>query len=297
MNGVRLRGLATRAQRKLSRVCASAAAQAETELRWTAGRAAARAHGLPAELIVSLTSHAKRFATLAPTLKRLLSQTVRADATVLWVGEADFDQLPRSVLALQAHGLEIRRTRDLGPYTKLIPSLRSFPGSFIATADDDVCYGRTWLERLVGGYDPAHPAVVCHRAHRLRLDASGRPVTYLRWDWEVRHRETSADLVATGVGGVLYFPGALPDEATDEAAFRSVAPHADDLWLYWMERRAGVDVTTLGHRTPLVTWLRSQRHGLNRVNVDGATMNDAAVERLTARYGLPFEPPRISHAA
>jgi hypothetical protein len=295
LNGIR--SLAGRAQRKLSRICASAVAQAETELRWTVGRTAARPHGLSAELVVSLTSHAKRFATLAPTLKCLLSQSVRADATVLWIGEADFDRLPRSVLALREHGLEIRRTRDLGPYTKLIPSLRSFPASFIATADDDVCYGPTWLERLVAGHDPARPAVVCHRAHRLRLDARGRPVTYLRWDWEAPERETSPHLVATGVGGVLYFPGALPEEATDEAAFRAVAPRADDLWLYWMERRAGVDVTTLGHRRPLITWLGSQRHGLNRVNVDGATMNDAAVEMLIARYGLPFEAPGMSHAA
>ncbi len=107
--------------------------------------------------------------------------------------------------------------------------------------------------------------------------------------------ETSPYLLATGVGGTLYFPYALPEEATDEDAFRSVAPYADDLWLYWMERRAGLNVTTLGHRRPLVTWLLSQRHGLNRVNVGGDIMNDTTIRLLTAAYGLPCQASRTSN--
>ncbi len=286
-----------RARRKLSQVSASAQAQVETNLLWSRRRRAVQAHGLPGKLIVSLTSHAKRFPTLALTLKCLLSQSVRAEIVVLWVGEADVEHLPHSVRALQDHGLEIRETDDLGPFTKLIPSLRAHPGSFVATADDDVYYDHTWLERLVGGYDPAQPAIVCHRAHRMRFDADGDPLTYLRWDWEVPDRETSPHLLATGVGGVLYFPYALPDEALDEAAFRSVAPNADDLWLYWMERRAGLNVTTLGHRRPLVTWLQTQRHGLNRLNVGGVIMNDTTIRLLTAAYGRAFETPSMSDAA
>ena len=276
-------------------VHASLLAQAKTQLLWPERKDDQKAHALPADLVVSLTSHAKRFDTLALTLKCLLSQSLRADATVLWVGEADFLRLPRKVRLLERHGLQIRKTRDLGAFTKLIPSLRAYPGSFIATADDDVYYDHTWLERLVGGYDAARPTIVCHRAHRLRLDTDGKPLPYLHWEWEVSAPETSPYLLATGVGGTLYFPYALPDEATDENAFRSVAPHADDLWLYWMERRAGLNVTTLGHRRPLVTWLLSQRHGLNRFNVGGDTMNDKTIRLLIAAYGLPGQASGMSN--
>ena len=293
----RLHSFARQGRRKLLQVYASVVAQAKTQLLWADRTNGKQAHRLPAKLIVSITSHAKRFDTLALTLKCLLSQSLRADETILWVGETDFRLLPRNVRLLEQCGLLIRTTRDLGPFTKLIPSLRAYPGSFVATADDDVYYDHTWLERLVGGYDAAHPSIVCHRAHRLRLDEAGKPLPYLHWEWEVSDPETSPYLLATGVGGTLYFPYALPDEATDENAFRSVAPHADDLWFYWMERRAGLNVTTLGHRRPLVTWLLSQRHGLNRFNVGGDTMNDTTIRLLTAAYGLPGPAPGMSKLA
>ncbi len=301
MNGVRKKlrvgSLPGRVQRRVARIGETALLHGKTQLAWLAGPAEARPHLLPEPLIVSLTSHAKRFGHLALTLKCLLSQSVKADATVLWVAADEHRYLPKSVLDLQDSGLEIRKTRDIGPYTKLIPALRSYPGAFVATADDDVYYGSTWLERLVRGYSHAAPSIICHRAHRLRFDETGYPLGYLRWEWEVPAPETSPDLLATGVGGVLYFPGALPGEALDENAFRAIAPRADDLWLYWMERRQGVNVTTLGHARPLVTWLGTQRYGLNRSNVDGATMNDTTIRLLIAAYGQPLEVPRLSQVA
>ena len=143
-----------------------------------------RPHGLPGALIVSLTSHLPRFATLHRTLKGLLRQSVRPDRLILWIAETD--ELPAKVEALSKRGLEIRRARHLGPFTKLLPALAAFPDAFIAIADDDVHYAPDWLEGLIGSHDPAAPAILCRRAHRLGTGADGAILPFASWEKDVR---------------------------------------------------------------------------------------------------------------
>jgi len=279
-----------RLERRMRRLIALTLARAQAELlwQWRAGRS--RPHDLGAPLIVSLTSHPARFPTLAATLKCLRSQTVRPDAVILWLDGKAVAKLPKSVRALAAHGIEIRSTQDLGPYTKIVPSLRAFPDAFIVTADDDCYLSPNWLARLVTGFDPARPAVICHRAHRVIIGRHGRPLSYLSWEHGVKFRETASDLMPTGVGGVLYFPGALPAEALDEDQFLSLAPLTDDLWLYWMERVAGTLVTTLGSKEDILYWPGSQAAGRYHENVKGQARNDIHIARLFTAYGLSLQP-------
>src|SRR6516165_1052567 len=72
----------------------------KTRYLWRA-RARQRLHQLPGELIVSLTSYPARFGTLGLTLRCLLSQTIRADRTILWISNADASLLPSDVIRLQ----------------------------------------------------------------------------------------------------------------------------------------------------------------------------------------------------
>ena len=106
-------------------------------------------HGLSNELIVSLTSYAARFGTLGLTLRCLLTQSVKPDRVILWLAPEDIVRLPMPIRALTRHGLDIRETRDLRSYTKIIPALRAFPDAIIVTADDDLFYERHWLLALV----------------------------------------------------------------------------------------------------------------------------------------------------
>src|SRR5215472_9800242 len=147
-----------------------------------------RPHGLPGDLVVSLTSHPRRFRTLALTLRSLLQQTVQADHIVLWLTRADLRLLPKDVFDLRAAGLEIRVAEDLKSYTKMLPALQAFPDAFICTADDDTYYWPTWLEELVDAYDANDPAVTCHRAHGITVDRHGRPNPYKQWQRHVRPR-------------------------------------------------------------------------------------------------------------
>lgn len=249
---------------------------------WDGGRP----HGLPSPLVVSLTSYPARFPTLALTLGALLAQSVRPDATILWLGHGDGERLPPEVLRLRARGLEIRETRDLRSFTKVVPALLAFPDAHVATADDDLHYGGDWLEGLVGAARGDAGAVPCRRAHRITL-RDGRPRPYAEWDRSLPAPERGSLVFPTGVMGVLYPPGGLHEDATREDLFRELCPTADDVWLWWMHRLAGRTALTLGAPARIVHWPGSQDSVLWRLNVAGPG-NDHAVAAMAARYGLPL---------
>lgn len=263
---------------------------------WRVGRAEAavsrfprhirkRAHGLPWPLIVSLTSHPARFAMLANTLRSLLDQDMAADRTVLWIAHADMAALPPAIPALRAHGLEIVATDDVGPFTKIIPALDATPHAGIVTADDDIHYPPSWLAALVAGAKRHPGAIVCHRAHRPVRCGDGL-APYAAWEYDLAPEvDIARGVFATGVGGVLYPPGSLPDEAIRREAFLALSPQADDLWLFWMARIAGTPVVKIAGHFPLVFWRGSQAVGLYLVNGHGLG-HDRQIAAMGAAYGF-----------
>jgi hypothetical protein len=259
------------------------------QLQWE-NREPARHHGLPAPLIVSLTSYAPRFRSLALTLQCLISQSVRPDGLLLWLADEDFDVLPAEVRALKLEGLEILRAVDTRSYKKIVPALAAHPEAFIATADDDVYYWPTWLEDLVSRYEPGSCDVLALRAHRIRLDAKGRPAPYINWRFNVREDEASPLIFPTGVGGVLYPPGSLHEDTTDVDKFMRLCPSNDDLWMFWMSRLAGAQSRKVGPRRAFVPWPRSQRVGLQHENLSPGAGFDAQIANMIAHYGWPLNP-------
>lgn len=256
------------------------------DYRWRR-RLPGRAHSLRGPLIVSLTSYPPRFPTLALTLKCLLSQSVKPDAVVLWLAEADVAKLPRDVLRLKAHGLTIETAPDLRSYKKILPALERYPAAYIVTADDDVYYWRSWLEDLIEG-DVRDSEIRAHRAHRIRLDARGRPKPYMEWEFDTAAGPASILTFATGVGGVLYPPGSLHDDVLDVATYKRLCPDNDDLWLYWMARRAGSKVRKIGPFRRFVPWAGSQQVALAHGNLDAEAGNDVQIANLIAEYGWPI---------
>lgn len=274
-------------QRESFRLVAPLLTQAGWLLRGAQG---GRPHGLERRVVVSLTSHPPRYATLALTLKALLDQSVRPDEVVLWLHEPDAALLPPTVRRLQASGLSIRTcAANLRSYTKIVPQLELDPAAVIVTADDDVRYPRDWLAALLDGHRADPAAVQCHRAHLPRFDAEGRPLPYHRWPKASQERGDRTPLFFTGVGGVLYPPGALDDRVGDVQRFSALCVDADDIWLNWMTRLRHTRVRRVGENRPPLNWLGSQHVALFRHNARGPG-NDEALRRMVATYGsLGFE--------
>lgn len=250
--------------------------------RWSR-RTPGRAHGLPAPLVISLTSYPPRFRTLSLTLKCLLTQSIAPDRVVLWVAHEDVSVLPADVRGLREQGLEIRTTADLRSYKKIIPALADAPDAFVAIADDDVHYPRRWLETLVAGWRPEQKIIPCWRAHRMVLDGDSMPASYAKWSLDAPSGPADIRNVATGVGGVLYPPGCLPAEALDRQLFAALCPSSDDLWLYVMARCAGWQFMKVGPRQRFFSWPGTQKNALQHDNLCGG--NDRQLRALLDRYG------------
>jgi hypothetical protein len=243
-------------------------------------------HTLPQPLIVSLTSYPPRFPTLPLTLRCLLGQSVRPDRTILWVATEDRVALPPTVLNLQRHGLEIRTTRDIGSFKKIIPALQEFPQTIIATADDDVYYWHTWLEELTKAWSGEGKEIVCHRANGISQDAVGRPRPYVEWPMGVAAKEKTSEIFPTGVEGVMYPPGSLSPRVLDSETFTKLCPRADDIWLYWMGRLAGSEFRVTGHGRRPCMWRNSQNVALYKTNVLQHG-NDPQIAAMIEKFGWP----------
>jgi len=260
-----------------------------TRIRWALGLPRPKQHKLPHQLVISLTSYRARFSTLRPTLQCLLRQSVKPDAVILWIDERDAPHLPPAIKTLEQQGLTIKATPDLmGPYKKIIPALMAYPEAAIVTADDDIYYRPHWLRDLLAGWDGNARTITCHRAHCIRYEAN-QPAPYAQWELDVEAPVNERLLFPTGVGGVLYPPGALPVETTDMQRFMALSPKADDLWLFWMARRNGCTYRLAQRQHSIVAWPGSQHVGLMHSNLDGGG-NDQQIAALTAAYGWPVEP-------
>jgi hypothetical protein len=246
-----------------------------------------RTHTLPGKLVVSITSFPPRFPTLARTLKSVLQQQTIPDRIVLWIANNDLDKLPLNVTELTTSGLTISTCEDLLSYKKLLPALEQDPDAFHVTADDDVFYSSDWLGNLVNAHDPADPAVLATRVHRIRSHSDGSPVRYMDWDHDALDasaRQTSSDLVPTGVGGIMYPPGSLHARVGDIASVMRLAPKTDDLWFYWMARLAGWGHRKVGGRFRLIQWDGTEDFSLFKENIE---RNDLTVANLLSEFGDP----------
>ncbi|MGM0823650.1 MAG: glycosyltransferase family 4 protein [Pseudomonadota bacterium] len=246
-------------------------------------------HTLPGHLIVSLTSYKARFDNLHLTLRSLLLQEMCPDLLILWIAEDEKADLPEAVWQLEQYGLNIHFCEDIRSYKKIIPTLQSYPDSFIVTADDDIYYQPNWLKELVNSWSGDNKTIVAHRAHKIVLDKKSKPVAYRQWKWEVGADEASDGLIVpTGCAGILYPPHVFHSDVTNIDGFMKLSPTTDDIWLYWMASLNGAKAKCSNHDFSIIEWpsLASGEAGLWQKNINEGG-NDLAVRKLMARYGFP----------
>lgn len=195
-------------------------------------------------VIVSLTSYGKRVKGSAVfTVHSLLRQTIRPERVVLWLNEEEYNSsnLPADLQFLCDYGLEVRFGKDIGPYTKIIHSLSTFPDKHIITADDDLYYTKDFVQEFVEAHRQHPQAIITGFAKVPVADDDHQLATYDAWP-EYHHVKASFEydrqkLFPLGVGGVLYPSHVFDDEVKNEAVFTALCPKADDIWLYIMGLR------------------------------------------------------------
>ncbi|MFT3860681.1 hypothetical protein [Micropruina sp.] len=234
-----------------------------------------------ASLMVSLTSYGQRVEQAFATIEAIGAGSIRPRRLVLWLDDpAIAGALPPELVRLQARGLEVRLTTNLGPHTKYFPSLAELDGTGLSlvTADDDILYPRRWLADLLEA-STEHPGhVCCHRAYVVSV--RGEAIApYSTWP-VCRTTDPGPTIFATGVSGVLYPPRMLAALRERGTAFLESTPKADDVWLHWVAWRAGVPVRQVratARHFPIVPG--TQEVGLIHANV-GEGANDRWISQV-----------------
>jgi len=240
-------------------------------------------------VVVSLTSYRARLATVGLTIRTLMSQRIMPDAIVLWLFRGDLDgtALPHDLPELQRKGLTVRIVdEDLRQYMKLVYALVDYPDDLIITCDDDTLYPQDFIQGLVETHRRFPAAVAAYRCRWMRKEDGGI-ASYMTWR-HVEYDLPSFNLFPTGVGGILYPPGALHADIFRKDIYLENAPTGDDIWFKFMALRNGTKTVQVGGRfREFPTVPETQTHALWRVN---ATMrrcdNDGQIRKLLALYDV-----------
>ncbi|MDE6314603.1 MAG: glycosyltransferase [Lachnospiraceae bacterium] len=195
-------------------------------------------------IIVSLTSYGERLKKVHHTIQSLLLQTVKPDKIILYLEAACQGQITEELEKLKAYGLEIViGIEDLKPHKKYYYAIQEYPNDIVITVDDDLIYEEELIELLMESYEKYPNAVSAKRVHRMKKDAHGNILPYSRWQNECRElSEPSMELLATNGAGTLFPPKCLGTQYRDKDTFMKMAPCQDDIWLKFVELKAGIPV-------------------------------------------------------
>ncbi len=152
---------------------------------------------------------------------------------------------------------------DLGPATKLLPTLEAASGP-ILICDDDWIYGPGWAEGFLATAK-AHPgcAIAASSFGAARLGVG-------------------AGTIVQGFAGVLVTPEMVPPAIFDLPA---EARAVDDIWLSGMLALAGTPIVTAPELRGLCT-PSGNDHGALQDLGDRADLNRACAAHLSQTYGI-----------
>lgn len=247
-------------------------------------------------LVVSLTSYGRRVSSVLPfTIISLLRQTCKPDMLVLWLDRDHWDDanLPPQLQRLTHYGLTIRYCEDIKSYTKLIPSLLEWPQAAIVTCDDDIFYKKDMVERLWKAYLSDPTRIYSHRAHQVTFRADGMLKPYNDWDLEIQSG-FGPSVFPTGVSGCLYKRELLHADVVRKELFMRLAPKADDVWFYFMERLQGTECEVLPTKgridIPLDAFYQYFHQGASLSSTNcKENQNDVQIQAVMEYYGLRAE--------
>ena len=242
------------------------------------------------KIVVSLTTFPARIMEVRKTLVPIFDQTLKPDRVLLCLSREEFPglerDLPAKLLELRDRGLEICWGENLRAHTKYFEAMTQNPDDIIITIDDDIRYSNDLVEKLFASYQKHPRCVSALRTHLITFADDGCLAPYNSWRYQSSELVDTPSLLllATGVGGVLYPPHLLPPETFDREAIRKYCLRADDIWLKFMEMKAGIPVVLAQACEELSFVGNTQTVGLCYDNVDLGG-NDACIYNMF--YAMP----------
>lgn len=243
-------------------------------------------------LVVSLTSYPKRMYDIHLCLYSLLTQDLKPDKIILWLGKEQFPHkskdIPKKVRELKKWGLEIKWCEDTKSYKKLIPALQQYPDAVIVTADDDIYYPQNWLRGLWETHQQTGASLVAHRCHEAAFEGDAF-LPYTKWQKCIERVAPSYANFMTGAGGILYAPGCFHPDIMNVDKFQELCPHGDDIWFWSMALLNGTKIAIPPHPYKDLVYVNPEREA--NANDDGTLFatngmggNDVQLANILASY-------------
>jgi hypothetical protein len=273
------------------------------------------------KVILTCTTTYERQSFFYYGLQSLINQSLKPDLFLInisdepYLADSGFTDLPDW---LENNKLTINRVKNTGPYRKLLPALDfAEEEDLIVTADDDVLYGKEWLETLIHHSHKNPEAIVCGRGRQMKRTLFNGWKNYPHWN-NIREETRGAFILPIGVGGVVYRKPLLDLGFLNDPSFLAIAPSTDDLWYkiasllkntpvcvfpaldtnnYTISHHLGLQEDNrkngyidFSHFSKLVNevWIRiADRLGINRVMNDAAW--DSILKYAASEYGLDLD--------
>lgn len=249
-----------------------------------------KAAGKGKDVIVSLTSHPGRIATVNQCIETLLKQTYPPKSILLWLSQEQFPNrekdLPAKLVELQNAVFKICWTKDdLKPHKKYFYTVQENPDLPVIIVDDDVMYDTRLVERLMLSYRKHPDCVSCMRANLILFNKRGALRRYENWTlgYKALLDIPTYQLLPTGVGGVLYPPHSIPKEAFDKNVIFETCLLCDDMWLKFMTMHNGYKVVIPSDFTEYKEIKGSQDVALYKQNI-GGNNNDISLEKILTYF-------------
>lgn len=243
------------------------------------------------DVVVSLTSYGTRLNELQYTLFSLIDQTVKPEKIIVNLAQKDFDSIPTKLKTFEKFGVSFVKTEDLKSYKKLIPTLNTNPDKCIVTADDDLYYPRTWLEKLWIAHQKNPKNIICHLTAKIQYEENNL-FPYVTWPYNKEATEPSLkNLILSGCG-TLFPPKSLYKDITEITLFQKLSPAADDIWDYFMAYLNKTKIEQIPDSYINVKYVNPYREyglevgqTLTQINV-GLGKNDEQFKAIMDNYGI-----------
>ena len=246
-------------------------------------------------LVASITSFPARIHTLHLTIESLLRQSVKLDKIVVYLEKDKFEsiEIPFKLNNLKKKGVEIVFVKEnLRSHLKYFYAMQTYPDAIVMTFDDDIIYNPRVVETLMTTHRMYPSSVVGTRCTRILCDEKGVILKYMRWkiNDETLSERPSFYCFPSGVGGVLYPPKALAQEAFCCSQIYALCPLADDIWLKTMELLNGTSAVQTKRKFKLV-YIKNLQKGPTLVSKniaqgDQETQNDVQLKNICRLYDL-----------
>ena len=188
------------------------------------------------KIIISFTSHPKRFNLLNTLLKSIKSQTLEIKNIYFFLSEEEKKQYTLNISEINL----ITVKENLRPHKKYYYAMQLFREYAIITIDDDIFYSPDTFESLFNSY-LEYPNVISGRRSRfITYRKNGEFKKYSEWKFQQQYiKNPDFNIFLTGNGGILYPPDILSINKNDLSLIYETLT-TDDITLKYFSYRKGI---------------------------------------------------------